>query len=174
MRDYRRRGGALRILRIREDWSEPDKSSGEDQTKLPTVQPISGNCINSLDKYAAPPPRLAVLRLLNQAAMPGRRSDARYTLTKPTYGTLQVFRDVMVYRNGEQEWIALSREAAVCGETMVLDLVIVDINETRLWDRLTVCVIESRPVIVDGDMRYRIRLHGEDPPMLFEQQIRRG
>jgi len=106
--------------------------------------------------------------------MLGRRSDARYTLTKPAYGALQVFRDVMVYRNGEQEWIALSREAAVCGETMVLDLVIVDINETRLWDRLTVCVIESRPVIVDGDMRYRIRLHGEDPPMLFEQQIRRG
>ena len=107
--------------------------------------------------------------------MLGRRNDARYMLTEPTHGTLRVFRDVMVYRNGDHEWIALSREAAVCGETLMLDLVIVDINETRLWDRFTVCVIESRPVIVDGDMRYRLRLHcDEDPPVLFEQRIRRG
>ena len=96
-------------------------------------------------------------------------------MTEPTFGALQVFRDVMVSRYGDQEWIALSREGAVCGETLVLDLVIVDLDETRLWDRFTVCVIESRPVIVDGDMRYRLRLHAdEDPPMLFEQRIRRG
>ena len=96
-------------------------------------------------------------------------------MTQPTYGALRVLRDVLVYRNGDEEWIALSREPAVTGETLMLDLVIVDINETRLWDRFTVNVIESRPVIADGDMRHRIRLHcGDDPVVLFEQQIRRG
>jgi len=36
-------------------------------------------------------------------------------------------------------------------------------------------VIESRRVVLDGDMRHRIRLRATDyPPILFEQQVRRG
>ncbi len=37
------------------------------------------------------------------------------------------------------------------------------------------CVIESRPVMLDGYVRYRIRLQLDElPPILFEQQVRRG
>jgi hypothetical protein len=89
---------------------------------------------------------------------------------EPTDGVVRVFRDVIVRRESDEEWIAISREAAVVGETLVLD---VDEGEER--QRFTVCVIESRPVIVDGDMRHRIRLQtNELPPVLFEQQVRRG
>jgi hypothetical protein len=36
-------------------------------------------------------------------------------------------------------------------------------------------VIDSQPVIVNGDIRHRIRLQGGDlAPVLFEQQVRRG
>ena len=36
-------------------------------------------------------------------------------------------------------------------------------------------VIDSRPIILDGEMRYRIRLRSATlPPVLFKQQVRRG
>ena len=89
---------------------------------------------------------------------------------EPVEGVLRVLRDVIVQRSGDHEWIAIGREPAVVGETLMLD---VDDGEFR--HRLTMCVIESRPVIVDGDMRHRIRLHNDElPPILFEQQVRRG
>ena len=67
----------------------------------------------------------------------------------------------------------MGREAAVPGETLILDIVPRGTNE--LHHRLPVRVIESRPVILDGDLRYRIRLHSDmAAPVLFEQQIRRG
>ena len=89
---------------------------------------------------------------------------------EPVESVLRVLRDVVVQHNGDQEWIAIGREAAVVGETLLLD-----VDEGEIRHRLTMCVIESRPVVLDGDMRYRIRLHsGELPPVLFEQQIRRG
>ena len=52
------------------------------------------------------------------------------------------------------------REAAVAGETLILDIVLFDTGVGELRHRLPVCVIESRPIILDGDMRHRIRLHG--------------
>ena len=83
---------------------------------------------------------------------------------------MRVLRDVMVYRIGEQEWIAVGREPAVVGEILMLD-----VNDGDARKRLTMCVVESRRVILDGDVRYRIRLQlDEFPPILFEQQVRRG
>jgi hypothetical protein len=54
--------------------------------------------------------------------------------------------------------------------------VIVEINEgSERPEELATCVIESRPFVVDGDTRHWIRLMTTDiPPILFEQQIRRG
>ena len=67
------------------------------------------------------------------------------------------------------EWIASSREPAVTGETLVLD--VLDMDEGS-QGRFLVCVIESRPVIVDGDVRHRIRLHGGDSPAeLFDERV---
>jgi hypothetical protein len=101
-----------------------------------------------------------------------RRRDKRYRLTEPATGMLRMCRDVIVSPQGLDEWIAISREAAVTGETLILDLP--DMEDGDPNRRFPVCVIESRPVIVDGEMRHRIRLHASEPaPILFEQQIRR-
>jgi hypothetical protein len=102
--------------------------------------------------------------------MLGRRSDERYGFIQPADGAVRVYCDVIVKWSADNEWIAVCREAAVAGETLVLD---VDDGEQR--NRFTVCVIESRPVIVDGDMRHRIRLQSAGrSSLLFEQQVRRG
>ena len=89
---------------------------------------------------------------------------------EPTEGVLHVLRDVIVHRNGDEEWIAIGREPAVVGEILMLD-----VDEGDVRRRLAMCVVESRPVIIDGDMRHRIRLQSDElPTILFEQQIRRG
>ncbi len=78
--------------------------------------------------------------------------------------------DVIVQRNGYCEWIAIGRRPASVGETLV-----VEIDERGWREDLSMCVIESRPFMLDGDTRHRIRLLATDlPPVLFEQQIRRG
>ncbi len=83
-----------------------------------------------------------------------------------------MFRDVIVRQQSLDEWVAISREAGVTGETMLLD--VPDYEDSDSGRRIAVCVIESRPIIVDGEMRHRLRLHMSEPaPILFEQQIRR-
>jgi hypothetical protein len=70
--------------------------------------------------------------------------------------------------SGYGEWIAIGRQAAVTGEILVLD-----IDEGSGLQRLAVSVIESRPVMLEGRIRHRIRLRAaERPPVLFEQQAR--
>ena len=91
-------------------------------------------------------------------------------MIEPVESVLRVLRDVIVYYIGDQQWITVGREPAVVGEILMLD-----VNEGDSWKRLTMCVIESRRVIFDGDVCHRIRLQlGELPPILFEQQVRRG
>ena len=78
--------------------------------------------------------------------------------------------DVIVQRNGYYEWIAIGRLAANVGETLIIE-----IDEGEWREDRSMCVIESRPFMLDGDTRHRIRLLVTDlPPVLFEQQIRRG
>lgn len=102
--------------------------------------------------------------------MKDRRSHARVRFQEPVSGEVRLFNDVVVHRSGDAEWIALSREAAATGELVFLDL-----EEDGAPNQVAVWVIESRPVLLDGDIRYRIRLHSDDmAPILFEQQIRRG
>ena len=96
-------------------------------------------------------------------------------MTEPADGVLRIFPDVVVQRSERDEWIALSREAALTGETLVLDVVLTDVDATEMRQRFPVYVIDSQAVIVDGDVRHRIRLQGGDlAPILFEQQVRRG
>jgi hypothetical protein len=102
--------------------------------------------------------------------MQGRRNGKRFRFTKPDNGVLRVLSDVVVQRHGDNEWVAIGRQPAAVGELLLLDIVDGDRPQ-----QLTVCVIESRPVVLDGDIRHRIRLHvDEPPPILFEQQVRRG
>jgi hypothetical protein len=107
-------------------------------------------------------------------AMRDRRRDKRLKLTEPSEGTVKCFLDVIVQPSGKDEWIAISREPAHIGETLMLDVVVDEPGDGELREPAPVCVIESRPIILDGDMRHRIRLHGGDlTPVLFEQ-IRLG
>ncbi len=93
-------------------------------------------------------------------------------LAEPANGVVRVFRNVIVQPGGRNEWVAISSEAGVIGETLILG--IPDVDQSQRQCRFPVRVIESQPVIVDGETRYRIRLHtGELPPVLFEQQVRR-
>jgi hypothetical protein len=108
-------------------------------------------------------------------AVADRRGEKRFRLTEPSQGTLQVFPDVVVQQGDDEEWVGISRQPAVAGETLVLDVMQFDAVEGEIYRRLPVCVIECRPVIVDGDMRHRIRLHGGIMASVwFEQQVRRG
>jgi hypothetical protein len=113
--------------------------------------------------------------LLPDAPVTDRRRDKRFKLTGPAEGALRIFPDVVVQQDGIDEWTGISRQPAVTGETLVLDVVQFDAVEGEIYRRLPVCVVESRPVIVDGDMRHRIRLHsGIMAAVRFEQQVRRG
>jgi hypothetical protein len=108
-------------------------------------------------------------------AMADRRREKRFRLTGSADGALRVFPDVVVQQGDDDEWVGISRQPAVTGETLVLDVMHLDDVEGEVHRRLPVCVIESRPVIVDGDMRHRIRLHGGIMASVwFEQQVRRG
>jgi hypothetical protein len=105
--------------------------------------------------------------------MLSRRTAKRFRVTEPAKGTMLILREVIVQRNGEDEWIAISREAVAVGDTLLLD--VFDMENGELQHRYTVWVIESRPVVVDGDVRHRIRLYtGEMAPALFEQPLRRS
>ena len=107
--------------------------------------------------------------------VPDRRRDKRFKFTEPAAGALRLFPDVLVQQDGPDEWTGISRQPATAGETLVLDVVQFDAVEGEIYRRLPVCVVESRPVIVDGDMRHRIRLHsGIMASVGFEQQVRRG
>jgi hypothetical protein len=97
--------------------------------------------------------------------MRDRRSEKRFRFGQLTSGALRLFLDVIAHRNGDDEWIAISREPATIGETLTLELV-----EDEMQNRINLCVVESRPVIFEGDMRHRIRLH----TVLYDQQIRRS
>lgn len=85
--------------------------------------------------------------------MSGRRSHHRFVVATPWDGTMRVLRDVVVDRTEQGELLAVSQAAAIAGEEMSLDLVGAG---TSL--ELRVRVLESRPVIIDGTVRHRIRL----------------
>lgn len=104
-----------------------------------------------------------------------RRRDQRFNLTEPTVGALRVFPDVVVHKDGEGEWTGISRLPVRTGATFVLDVLQIDPLEGEIRRRVPVCVIESRPVIVDGALCHKLRLHtGHLSSVDFEQHVRRG
>jgi len=104
-----------------------------------------------------------------------RRRDKRFKLAEPTDGSLTVFPDIVVQEARNDGRIAISREAAAVGETLVLDIVLHADDDGEVRERFPVCVIDCQPLIVEGDLRHRLRLFGNyDARILFEQQVRRG
>ena len=81
------------------------------------------------------------------------RRDARYLLSRPWEGTLRIPGDVVVERHDEtlnELWV-VSTSPAHRDEQLRLDLA----DPRR---SLSVRVIESSPVLLDGIVRHRLRL----------------
>ena len=87
--------------------------------------------------------------------MTGRRSHDRFAVANPWEGAMRVLRDVVVDRTStcRNELMAVCQVPGVLGETMTLDLM-----GGGLTLGLTVTVLESRPVVIDGAVRHRLRL----------------
>lgn len=77
--------------------------------------------------------------------------------TEPVHGPSRMFPEVTVKRQGD-ELIAISREAAAIGDALVLDVVMPDVDGRDVHLPFTVYVIDSQPVIANGDMKHRLRL----------------
>ena len=83
----------------------------------------------------------------------GRRSHPRFSVVNPWEGTMKVLRDVVVDRNGESELYAVSVAPGIVGENMTLELI------TGVGRRaLKVRVVDSRPVIISGNVQHRLQL----------------
>jgi hypothetical protein len=85
--------------------------------------------------------------------MSGRRSHPRFAVASPWSGAIRILRDVVVDRMERDELLAVSNAAAVVGEALSLDLIGGGRNIA-----IKVRVIDSRPVIIDGTVRHRLRL----------------
>ena len=113
--------------------------------------------------------------LLSYDGVTDRRRDQRFNLTEPTVGALRVFPDVVVQKDADGEWTGISRLPVRAGETFVLDVLQIDPLEGEIRRRVPVSVIEGRPVLVEGTLCHRLRLHtGHLSSVEFEQHVRRG
>ena len=84
--------------------------------------------------------------------MPSRRDHERFALSAPIEGNVDVLREVVICPATDDDSITvISRAAAVRDEVMTLELV------DAAGDRnLTVIVVESRPVMFQGEVRHRV------------------
>ena len=90
--------------------------------------------------------------------MSGRRSHPRFAVAVPWVGSIRVLRDVVVQRTGTGELLVVSHAPAIPGEEMSLDLM----GDGHSLE-FRVRVLESRPVIIEGAVRHRIRLAFVEP-----------
>ncbi len=81
--------------------------------------------------------------------MAGRRRDARFEVPIVD-GVLRVLRDVTVRRGKGAELVAIDADAALPGEIVTIHLVVDGDIRAR--------VVESRPVLIHGSVRHRLRL----------------
>ena len=97
--------------------------------------------------------------------MGDRRRHARYQLCNAWEGALQLMEDVVVERSHEREIWVLAGSPARRDEVLTLD--ILGDGGSLL---LTVKVIESEPVLVDTNVRHRIRLLVEAQPVELQNE----
>ena len=85
--------------------------------------------------------------------MGARRRDPRYRLSKPIDGSFLSFQEVDIERCDERVVTALSDVPVRRGQNLRLDVIGSGRRST-----VQVHVAETTPIIVDGSVRYRIRL----------------
>lgn len=82
-----------------------------------------------------------------------RRRGFRYRFSTPLEGTIQTLHDVVIEHADEREVVAIGETSVRRGTDLVLEE---SGNPERTRCRVT--VVDSVPLIVDGDVRYRLRL----------------
>lgn len=85
--------------------------------------------------------------------MSGRRNHPRVVVVPAAEGRLRLRRDVVVQRVEGVEVLAISREPESVGEILAVEM-----QQGHKIERLYCRVVESRPLIVDGNVRHRLRL----------------
>jgi hypothetical protein len=85
--------------------------------------------------------------------MNGRRSHRRFAVASSAEAILRALRDVVLEWAGGDEIVAISRNAEIIGEHLTLE--IFGKNNRLAYE---VRVVESRPVVIDGNVRHRLRL----------------
>ena len=88
--------------------------------------------------------------------MHGRRRNSRYRLSSPLAGTLLVPKDISIERQDEREVVALSDVPAPAGQRLTLE------PDGERDEAVLVRVVESTPILVEREVRYRLRLAIED------------
>ena len=85
--------------------------------------------------------------------MSGRRSHARFAMLRSPEGVLRVVRDVVIQSTTNEHIVAISREPAVLGTSVSVQL------SAHHDSAVPARVLESHPIVVDGHVRHRLRLH---------------
>lgn len=89
----------------------------------------------------------------NEARLSGRRTHLRMRVDAPWLGAMRVSRDVWLHQAAGEGLAVFSTTPGVVDEELTLELV--SGEETAV---LRVKVVDSRPVIVDGAVRHRLKL----------------
>ena len=95
--------------------------------------------------------------------MSGRRNHARYAILRSPEGVLRVLRDVVIQNTVRDQTIALSSEPAILGELVMVQFPMG--NQSGVQAR----VQESQPIMVDGSLRYQLRLRHVDATTTADQ-----
>jgi len=85
--------------------------------------------------------------------MSGRRSHPRVAVSPAAQGSLRLLRELLVQQVEEGEVVAISRQPGTIGEVLEFEL-----SRGSEMDRLECHVIASAPLIVDGTLKYCLRL----------------
>jgi hypothetical protein len=85
--------------------------------------------------------------------MADRRSHPRYSMLYSWDGAVQLLRDVTEVRRQDRELTLICEAPAALDEMMTLDL-----RSGRDAASLRVRVVESKPVLVGGQMRHEVRM----------------
>lgn len=85
--------------------------------------------------------------------MSGRRSHARFSVLQSPEGVLRVLREVVIQSATESQIIAVSEQPGVPGEVVAVKMAPQD------REGLHARVLDSQPIVVDGNVKHQLRLH---------------
>ena len=85
--------------------------------------------------------------------MSGRRGHDRFSVLRSPEGVLRVLREVVIQSATDSQIIAVSERPGVLGEVVAVKLA------AQEPASLHAQVLESHPIVVDGNVKHQLRLH---------------